>query len=277
MPANLVFTLTAGRTGTRWLTELLGQNLPGCEAHHEILGHDRFGVDTPDLSHLTLFNSRGLCDEVHGFWERKAARVAASDATWYVETSHVLMKAGLVEHIDMFTDLGPVHLIALGRDLVDTVASYTQRHDLANVGNQWLWYLDPSYPQNIIDPAPLLGHGLVGVRAWYALEIRARQAYYEALLADDERVVVHRATLEGLQTESGARGLLRALGQEPADVHLPSSRNVTPERRRLGQEQRAAIARFCAKVPDQAETLGREFHFRGRRLGQARDDRSVGS
>ena len=163
MAANYVFTLTAGRTGTAWLAAFLGDSLPDCDAHHEILGYDRFGVDTPDLSHLTLFNSKGVCDEVRAFWQRKLARVAACRRTWYVETSHVLMKAGLVEHLDLLAGAGSsrIHLVSLSRDIVATVASYSQRGDFSNVGNQWLWYLDPDYPQNILHPAPFKRHGLM--------------------------------------------------------------------------------------------------------------------
>lgn len=86
MPQHLVFTLTAGRTGTAWLRALLGLNLPQAEAHHEILG----------------------------------------------------------------------------RNPVSVVASMTQRGDMANLGKQWPGYLDPDYPQNIIDPAVFKPHGLGG-------------------------------------------------------------------------------------------------------------------
>jgi len=270
MPRNLAFTLTAGRTGTAWLQALLGLNLPQAEAHHEILGYDRFGHDTPDLSHLTLFNSRGCCDEVRGFWERKAARVARSEATWYVETSHVLMKAGLVEHLDLFQAQGPVHLIALGRNPVSVVASLTQRGDMANVGNQWLWYLDPDYPQNIVDPAPFKPHGLAAVRVWYVLEVIARQAYYEALLADRTGVTVHRATLEELTREEGARRLLAGLGVEPDAIEIPPPRNATASSRRMSERDRDTIAGFLAAVPGDAADIGRQFFAAGYRLGAPR-------
>jgi len=270
MPTDLVFTLTAGRTGTNWLAAMLGANLPDCESHHEILGYDRFGIDSPDLSHLTLFNSRGLCDEVRGFWERKAARVARSRAAWYVETSHVLMKAGLVEHLDRFTELGRVHLLALSRDPVDVVASLTQRGDMSNVGNQWLWYLDPEYPQNILDPTPFKAQGLLAVRLWYVMEIQARQAYYEALLAEREDVRVVRCDLGDLRREDGARKLLADLGRETDAVDLPAPSNATPRQRRLDDEARETIARLVAAVPGGAAELGREFHAQGLRLGRPR-------
>lgn len=270
MPANLVFTLTAGRTGTNWLASMLGKSLRDCQAHHEILGYDRFGLDSPDLSHFTLFNSKGSCDEVRGFWQRKSARVAQSQATWYVETSHVLMKAGLVEHIDLFTAFAPVHLIVLTRDIVDTVASYSQRGDLANVGNQWLWYLDPDYPQNILDPTPFKTHGLLAIRVWYWMEITARQGYYEALLADRTDVVIHRYDLSELKATPGAQRLICDLGADPDRLTLPPPSNTTPDQRRLGERERGIIRQLCDTFKGDPTELGREFFRLGHRLGVPR-------
>jgi hypothetical protein len=270
MPRHHVFTLTAGRTGTRWLAEMLGASLPRCTAHHEILGYDRFGLDAPDLSHLTLFNSKGCCPEVRAFWERKFARVRACETPWYVETSHQLMKAGLVEHLDLLGD-GEVHLILLTRDMVETVLSYTQRGDFNNVGNQWLWYLDPEYPQNILDAGPFTQHGVLGIRMWYWLEIAARQGYYAALLADRPGVTLHRCDLAQVRTEAGARALLADLGADPDGVRLPAPSNTTPASRRLGERERELVGRLCRAFTGDAGELGAAFHARGRRLGAPPD------
>jgi len=272
MPSHHVFTLTAGRTGTRWLAEMLGASLPDATAHHEILGYDRFGLDAPDLSHLTLFNSKGCCDEVRGFWERKSARIARCPTPWYVETSHQLMKAGLVEHLDLLGG-GDVHLVVLTRDIVGTVLSYTQRGDFTNVGNQWLWYLDPDYPQNILDPTPFKAHGVLGIRVWYWLEIRARQGYYAELLRDRAGVSLHPCALEHVRTAEGARELLAALGADPARLQLPPPSNTTPDQRRLGEREREVVARLCAAFTGDAAELGAEFHRQGHRLGQPRGER----
>lgn len=270
MPSNLVFTLTAGRTGTNWLAAMLGANLPDCEAHHEILGYDRFGHDSPDLSHLTLFNSKGNCDEVRGFWERKADRVGLCEAQWYVETSHVLMKAGLVEHLELFSRQGPVHLIVLTRDAAQIVASLTQRGDMVNVGNQWLWYLDPDYPQNILDSAPFKASGLAAIRLWYVLEIQARQGYYEAMVAEMENVHVHRYDLSVLREEAGSRSLLSDLGCDLDTLELPAPKNITQPGRRLGSQEKETIEKLVASIPGDAVDVGRQFFSQGFRLGQPR-------
>ena len=263
MPENFVFTLTAGRTGTAWLAELLRANLPDCEAHHEILGYDRFGLDTPDLSHFTLFNSVGSVPDVQAFWERKAERVMASNTPWYCETSHLLMKAGLVENIDRFTEAGTVHLIALSRDPVDTVTSYTRRGDMNNAGNQWLWHLDPGYPLNVLNAAPFMERGLLAVRYWYWMEIEARQGLYAALLADRADVRVHRHSLEALRADPGP--LFADLGVDLPNPTLPEPRNAGKSAE-LSTENRQVVERVVSMFSGDAFALGQAAYAQGHRF-----------
>jgi len=263
MPANFVFTLTAGRTGTAWLAELLRSNLPDCESHHEILGYDRFGLDTPDLSHFTLFNSVGSVPDVAAFWARKAERVMTSKARWYCETSHLLMKAGLVENIDRFSRQGPVHLIALTRDPVDTVSSYTRRGDMNNAGNQWLWHLDPDYPLNVLNAAPFLERGLLAVRYWYWMEIEARQGLYASLLADRADVQVHRHSLETLRADPTA--LFADLGVEVPTPVLPAPKN-TGKRAMLSDPDRRVVERVVSLFAGDAFALGQAAYAQGHRF-----------
>ena len=147
---EFLFTMTTGRSGTKYLAELLRQNLAGAECEHEILGWDRFGVDAPDISHMTLFNSLGNVAKVQAFWRQKLARIAAGPAPFYAETSHLLMKSGLIENLAPLLAAGRVHLVALERDPFDTVMSFRSRHDFTNRGNMWVWYLDPDYPKNLV-------------------------------------------------------------------------------------------------------------------------------
>jgi hypothetical protein len=185
---DFVFTMTTGRSGTKYLAKLLEQNLPDAECHHEIQGWDRFGVDTPDLSHMTLFNSQGNVEKVQAFWRAKLARVAATPRQFYVETSHLLMKGGLIENLAPLTAVGTVHLIALERDPYDTIVSFRNRFDFLDMTNRWLWYLDPEYPRNLVPSSEFLAHSLNGLCLWYILEIRARAARYEELLSGEPRI-----------------------------------------------------------------------------------------
>jgi hypothetical protein len=124
---HFVFTMTTGRSGTMYLARLLQLNLPDAECHHEIRGWDRFGIDTPDLSHMTLFNSQGNVERVKSFWRAKLARIAAKPGEFYVETSHMLMKGGLIENLAPLTAVGTVHLVALERDPYASIVSFRNR------------------------------------------------------------------------------------------------------------------------------------------------------
>ncbi len=269
---SFVFTLTAGRTGTAWLAALLRENLDAATVHHEQIGYGSFGLDTPDLSTFTLFNSRGNTERVRAFWERKMARVRASPGRWYVETSHLLMKAGLVENLHHLRGLGTIHLVALERDPVATVRSYTRRGDLATPGNQWMWYLDPYYPLNILDPRPFLDKGHIGVRLWYWLEIRARQSYYIASLEAAPDIVIHRCRLEDLRGPVGARALLQSMGRAVRRVRLPPPKNVGA-RRPLPVVVEDRIRALCSQVEIDPVAIGRRAWVGGFRF----DERSTGS
>jgi hypothetical protein len=241
--AQFVFTLTTGRSGTLYLAELLAQNLPDAECYHEIVGWDRFGVDTPDVSHMTLFNSQGNVEKVQAFWRSKLARIAATPRQFYVETSHLLMKAGLIENLAPLTAKGTVHLIALERDTLATLLSFRKRLDFVHKSNQWLWYLDPDYPVNMVPATDLVASGINGVCLWYILEIRARTAHYERLVAGKPNIVFHRFNLEALQTAQGAARLLQALGapRDPGKVVVPPARNVGPVLAEIDAAEEAKI------------------------------------
>jgi hypothetical protein len=233
-----------------YLAELLAQNLPDAECYHELVGWDRFGVDTPDVSHMTLFNSQGNVEKVQAFWRPKLARIAATPRQFYVETSHLLMKAGLIENLAPLTAKGTVHLIVLERDVFATLLSLRKRLDLLHKSNQWLWYLDPDYPVNLVPSADLVDAGINGLCLWYILEIRARTAYYERLMAGKNNVALHRFGLEELRTADGASRLLQALGspREPGRVIIPPARNVGPTLATIDAAEQARIRDLIASV-----------------------------
>ena len=67
---DTIFTLSAGRTGTAWLSEVLAVNL-NCEALHELLGIDDFGNRMPDIKIMRSFSENGNNALVKDFWKRK--------------------------------------------------------------------------------------------------------------------------------------------------------------------------------------------------------------
>jgi len=267
-PRRFVFTLTAGRTGTASLAKLFEGNFPAAECHHEIIGWDRFGLDSPDLSHMTLFNSQGNVPQVRAFWQRKFERVLASPAALYVETSHVLMKAGLMENLDLIEDHGEVHFVILQRDLFDTVMSYRNRYDFTNKSLWWLWYLDPRYPRNIVDSTRLAELGINGVCLWYIFEVRARAAYYRMLFEDRGAVRFHRLDLADLNDPAKVSDFLQAvtLARLAAPASLPATQNRGKNRHPFPPGEIEAIRQLVAKVNFDPEATARSFMDQGRRL-----------
>jgi hypothetical protein len=247
---KFVFTLTTGRSGTRYLATLLRQNLPDAECHHEIHGWDRFGIDTPDVSHMTLFNSQGNVEKVESFWMAKLARIAATPREFYVETSHILMKAGLVENLAPLTAAGTVHLIALERDPYATILSFRNRFDFLGKANCWLWYLDPEYPRNLVPSRELVADSINGLCLWYILEVRARAARYEEQLRGEPRILFHRFRLEELRDAAGASRLLHALGAPlpSAGVRVPEPENVGRFLVNIDLAEQARIKHLIASV-----------------------------
>lgn len=195
---HCVFTLTTGRSGTAWLAEFL-KNLPSCESHHERLGPKAWGLVTPDISTLMAYNYLGNTEPVRQFWERKAEFLDANVKTnTYVETSHVLAKAGLIENIDLFPDHT---IILLERDPQKVVRSMVKHGNYTSIGNTWLWLLDPGYAMNQSRPK---GYTQEDLCQWYVSEMNLRK---ENFLKNHEFNYVHFKT-----GESDPGRLLRKLG-----------------------------------------------------------------
>ena len=81
-----IFTLSAGRTGTDWLSEFLAINL-NCEALHESLGVEDFGNRMPDIKIMRSFNENGNNAIVKDFWKRKFSMLASNI---HIEINHTL-------------------------------------------------------------------------------------------------------------------------------------------------------------------------------------------
>ncbi len=222
---KLIFTITTGRSGTAYLADLLKSNSRTGLFHHEIIGWDHFGVDTPDLSHMIEFNVKGNTTKIQDFWKRKFDTVTSGSDEVYCETSHVLAKCGLIENLDGLDSSCEVHIVDLQRNMLRTATSLRQRGDFLNYGNMWLWYLDPRYPKNITAV-----HGETNASnlcVWYVVEMRARAEYYRMLLKGMVNVMLHQTTLEKIVTPDGAKVLLDLLWPARSElaVSLPSVRN----------------------------------------------------
>ncbi len=263
---NFIFTVTPGHTGTTWLSEFLGENLPASQVFHELLGYDRFGVDTPDISHLTLFNSQGNIPRVEAFWQQKSTRILAQDCVWYGETSHLLAKCGLLENIHQFTRAGTVHVICLERDLLALVRSMRRRGDMLNKGDQWLWHLDPDYPRKLVSAEFFRPYGHDGLRLWYACEMRARAAYYRQMLAAVQGLRFISTSLEALVTAAGQSLLLQQLGVGAGreQVVVPGRSNASMADAGVDDEP---IAKVIREMHFDPEEIAARYLAAGYRLG----------
>ena len=264
---HFVFTVTTGRSGTVYLTELLKANMPKAEVHHERVGWLNFGVETPDASHFMLYNSVGNVPEVEAFWEQKLKRLGHSQVPQYVETSHFLSKGGLIENLHHLTDYGTVHIINLKREPHKIAWSLFNRKDFANWGFTWLFYLDPRYPNKIVRSDPFMSSGELGGALWYVHEMQARGAYYKLLLQDMPNVVFHDIDLSDITDEDGAHYMLTALGCPPdGKVVIPPKQNET-QRWREGEANHRLLMDLVDRLPVDAEKRAKAYFDMGYRLG----------
>jgi len=227
---KFIFTITPGHTGTTFLAKFLNENIPNSEIHHEILGYDKFGVDTPDLSHMTLFNSQGNVDKVKSFWNQKIERILTSPSSTYGEISHLLAKAGLMENISPLFEHGEVFIINLKRDIEKIILSLEKRSDFINKGNMWLWHLDPDYPGKLVDPNAYRVFGIAGIRYWYVCEMYARAEYYKQIFSDNKKIHFIDLDIDDLSNPDKTADFLSQLSN---DMNINNI--VNPERKNVSR------------------------------------------
>lgn len=251
------FTITAGRTGSAWLTSFLTTNL-GIDAVHEPLGIDDFGVNMPDIRTMRSFNNYGNNDFVKAFWERKFSNLP--NAT-YAETNHTLCKCGLVENLLLKKLEDETILIVLRRDIVKQCVSYIVRHDFGNITLAWQWYLHPTYRKKIINPEPFMKLGGIGSPLWYCYEMSARQEYYVQKFSD--KISMLQVTLEELTSDTGAKEFHSLLGLY-GNCSIPTSKNESKAKpsEQLFQQVTDFVDKISVDMPQLIEdTIKKGFSF----------------
>ena len=234
------FTITAGRTGTDWLSSFLANNL-NILAVHEPLEIDDFGVRMPDIKLMRTFNMRGNNFEVKKFYKHKLDEIASLPA--YAETNHVLAKSGLIENLLHHEIASSSCLIVLRRNFAEQCVSYLNRHDFSNITTVWQWYLSHEYRNNIVSYDRMKNFGILGTIMWYVFEVDARQRYYERLYSD--RLNFLQARLECISKEEGANEFLDQIGWcEPAVVPAARNQNNVPRNEELFYRVQEALGRF---------------------------------
>lgn len=215
-----IFTLTAGRSGSGWLSKFIAANLDVTSVH-EPLGIDDIDVRMPSIKVLRSFNTRGMDPVVREFWQRKLKTLPENAP--YCETNHTLGKCGLIETLAEQPNADEYTIIVLKRDLAKQCASYINRNDFTSILMCWQWYLAPDYPNNMVSSESLRPLGASGLAVWYTLEMESRQRYYQRVYGDRLRFV--EVQLEDAVTVEGATGLLSDLGYDQ-DPILPPKYNA---------------------------------------------------
>ena len=140
-----IFTLSAGRTGTAWLSVFFAINF-NCDALHEPLCIEDFSNRMPDIKIMRSFNETGNNAIVKDFWKRKLSMLTSN---MHNETNHILRKCRLIENISHTQLAEKSKIIILKRDIVRQCASYVMRHDFVHITTAWQWYLHPSYQKKL--------------------------------------------------------------------------------------------------------------------------------
>jgi hypothetical protein len=250
--------IPAGRTGTAWLAQFLGDNLK-VASKHEPLGVLDFGTQMPEISHMRRFNTLGMDASMKAFWQNKLASLQAP----YGDSNHTLGKCGLIEALAESDLADRSTVIILRRDLAKQCASYVSRNDFQNITIAWQWYLDMSYPNIIVNPAILRPMGQIGWALWYALEMEARYAYY--LLKFSDRINFVETRLEEATTPQGATRLLAALGHK-AEPTLPPKQNAARLNNQVTEALTAEIRRVLNRMRFDPVALASDYIKSGKSL-----------
>jgi hypothetical protein len=190
---TLIFTVTPGRSGTKYLTALLG-SVPGIAAHHEpmpdFVTAMRRGQQDPEIALAFLRDV-------------KLPGIAAMPSPIYAETSHLFCKGFLEPAI--LLGLRP-KLIVLRRPPSEVAWSLLERDTIpTRTPYGCLYLLDPRDPG--VMPLPgwerMTDYQLC---FWYALEIERRQLRYAAFAAQ-----LGLACFEVLQRDLGRSDVFAAM------------------------------------------------------------------
>ncbi len=263
-----IYSITTGRSGSAFLTQLLEQNTYDSAVYHERTSWQLFGEVTPDLSHTLLYNSAGNVERVQAFWDKKFRLDSLHNQSTYIETSHLLSKAGLCENLPkLATRASKIHLIVLKRDIFKIAWSLFNRHDFANAGATWIFYLDPRTPNTILNSDAFTDYGQLGCALWYVYEIFTRAEYYKLLLAPEKNIIFHDVYLEDLLRPNRAVKLLNALGFNTTEASLKMPPKVNQQHTFPYAGQEGQLLELINKFNFDPSALAKKFYDAGNRLG----------
>jgi hypothetical protein len=236
---QLVFTITAGRTGTVYLQKLLGL-FPDTTSLHE-----------PEPAYVSVLRSvqhrPALAREF--LLEYKLPFIAGVATTRYVEASHLFCKGFLEPALEL--GLRP-RFVALRRSPRRIASSYLARAVPAHTKYGRKYLLHPGDP-GVLPLPDWPRYSDYQLCFWYALEIERRQRDYARLLAargltcvdvtaeelhDGERFL-HMAAALGLVDETTDRAALRRAHAELSVITHNPNRRPAPLPADLDAEEEA--------------------------------------
>ncbi len=122
-PLRTIFTLTAARSGTLYLSHLFRNNIPGAICRHEPF----FDWGNPTLFGRAIYDAyAGRADRIRALLAKKRVYIERRRGTLYLESSHAFLKSAYVAALDVFPGLELIHVI---RDPVRVARSEAYRED----------------------------------------------------------------------------------------------------------------------------------------------------
>jgi len=208
---RFIFTVTTGRSGTRYLSFVLNQ-LRGVECHHEpepnFVECMRRAQSDPDVATRFLLTRKlpHLCSQL--------------SKPVYIETSHLNCK-GLLSAWKRCENLPSFDLILLRRDPRKVAVSMMQLDTIPGRSERGLkWYLSPDDPSNTTRLSDWTELSEYQLCYWYCLEIERRMEIY-ANLVEENGGTCASCTVEQVSTWRGLYDLLTAL-----NLPLPSGKGL---------------------------------------------------
>lgn len=201
---HLVFTLTAGRTGTTYVTRL-GELLPDTVSLHE---------PQPSYVHFLRQAQRDPRLAHHFLLEYKLPFIASAPGSRYVETSHLMGKGFLEPLLEL--GVRPAVLV-LRREPRAIARSLLTRRTVPGRGKLGFKYLVHPGDPGVLPLPRWNGYGDYQLCFWYALEMERRQRAYGELLASLGCAIVD-ATAEELHDPPRFLAAFETLGLLDARV-----------------------------------------------------------
>ncbi len=205
MDKRLIFTLSPGRCGTRYLSEML-RTIPGIAVEHE----PKPGFE--DAARLAQF----VPEAARRFWlEHKLPAIERYEEPVYFEASHTFIGG----FADTLLDLGIVaDIVTLTRPHREVALSRWRRGSIPGRTERGCQYTIHPNARGVLLPLPnwrkLTDYQLC---YWFCLEVEAESDCY-AQRYGEAGATVHRTTLEKITTEDGFLTLVDIMGLPAPDM-----------------------------------------------------------